>query len=68
MASGTRGHPPYVAVQFVFEMSFGNLGETCPLSQGAQARRNALRIRHKNGVEVRKKRLRGFKKKSRGFK
>jgi hypothetical protein len=44
------------------------LGETGPLSQGVQARRKALRIRHINGMEVRKKRPRGFKKKSSGFK
>jgi hypothetical protein len=40
---------------------FTNLGETGPLSQGVQAGRKALRIRHLNGVEVRKKRPRGFK-------
>jgi hypothetical protein len=45
-----------------------NLGETGPLSQGVQARRKALRIRHINGMEVRKKRPRGFKKRPRGFK
>ena len=44
------------------------LGETGPLSQGGQARRKALRIRHINGMEVRKKRPRGFKKRPRGFK
>jgi hypothetical protein len=32
------------------------LGETRPLSQGVQAGRKALRTRHINGVEVRKKR------------
>ena len=37
------------------------LGETGPLSQGVQARRKALRIRHINGMEVRKKRPRGVK-------
>jgi hypothetical protein len=41
-----------------------DLGETGPLSQGVQA----LRIRHINGMEVRKKRPRGFKKRPRGFK
>ena len=45
-----------------------HLGETGPLSQGVQARRKALRIRHINGMEVRKKRPRGFKKRPRGFK
>ena len=43
-----------------------NLGETGPLSQGVQARRKALRIRHINGTEVRKKRPTGFKKEARG--
>ena len=42
--------------------------KTGPLSQGVQARRKALRIRHINGMEVRKKRPRGFKKRPRGFK
>jgi hypothetical protein len=45
-----------------------SLGETGPLSQGVQAGRKALRIRHINGMEVRKKRPRGFKKRPRGFK
>jgi hypothetical protein len=45
-----------------------HLGETGPLSQGVQARRKALRIRYINGMEVRKKRPRGFKKMLRGFK
>jgi hypothetical protein len=44
------------------------LGETGPLSQGVQAGRKALRIRYINGMEVRKKRHRGFKKRPRGFK
>jgi hypothetical protein len=44
------------------------LGETGPLSQGVQAGRKALRIRYINGMEVRKKRPRGFKKRPRGFK
>jgi hypothetical protein len=39
-----------------------NLGETGPLSQGVQAGRKALRIHHENGMGVRKKRPRGFKK------
>ena len=42
--------------------------ETGPLSQGVQARRKALRIRHINGMEVRKKMPRGFKKRPRGVK
>ena len=46
----------------------GDLGETGPLSQGVQARRKALRIRQINGMEVRKKRPRGFKRRPRGFK
>ena len=37
------------------------LGETGPLSQGVQAGRKALRIRHIDCMEVRKKRPRGFK-------
>jgi hypothetical protein len=45
-----------------------SLGETGPLSQGVQARRKARRIIHINGMEVRKKRPRGFKKRPRGFK
>jgi hypothetical protein len=45
-----------------------NLAETGPLSQGVQAGRKALRKRHINGMEVRKKRPRGFKKRPRGFK
>ena len=36
------------------------------LSQGVQARRKALRIRHIDGMEVRKKRPRGFKKEAQG--
>jgi hypothetical protein len=50
------------------EISCISLGETGPLSQGVQVGRNALRIRHINGMEVRKKRPRGFKKRPRGFK
>jgi hypothetical protein len=38
------------------------------LSQGVRARRKALSIRHINGMEVRKKRPRGYKKRPRGFK
>ena len=34
-------------------------GETGPLSQGVQAGRQALRMRHIHGVEVRRKRPRG---------
>jgi hypothetical protein len=45
-----------------------HLGEAGPLSQGVQAGRQALRIRYINGMEVRKKRPRGFKKRPRGFK
>jgi hypothetical protein len=45
-----------------------DLGETGPLSQGVQARKKALRTRHINGIKVRKKRPRGFKKKPRGCK
>jgi hypothetical protein len=45
-----------------------HLGEAGPLSRGVQAGRKALRIRHINGMEVRKKRPRGFKKRPRGFK
>jgi hypothetical protein len=47
----------------------GDLGKTGPLSQGFQAGGKALRMCHKNGMEVRKKRpRRGFKKRPRGFK
>ena len=45
-----------------------DLGETGPLSQGVQVGRKALRIRHTNGMEVRNKRPRRFKKRPRGFK
>jgi hypothetical protein len=45
-----------------------HLEETGPLSPGVQARRKALRIRHINGMEVCKKRPRGFEKRPRGFK
>jgi hypothetical protein len=45
-----------------------NLGEAGPLSQGVQVGRKALRICHINGMDVRKKRPRGFKKRPRGFK
>jgi hypothetical protein len=40
---------------------FSHLGETGPLSQGIQACRKTLRIRHINGIEARKKRPRGFR-------
>jgi hypothetical protein len=36
-------------------------------ARGVQARRKVLRIRHIHGMEVRKKRPRGFKKEARGF-
>jgi hypothetical protein len=42
-----------------------DLGETGPLSQGVQAGRKALRLRHIDGMEVRKK---VRKKRPRGFK
>jgi hypothetical protein len=45
-----------------------DLGETGPLSQGVQEGRKALRISHIYGMEVRKKRPRGFKRRPRGFK
>jgi hypothetical protein len=38
-----------------------DLRETCPLNQGIQVGGKALRIRHTNGMEVRRKRLSGFK-------
>jgi hypothetical protein len=44
------------------------LGETGPLSQGVQVGRKGLGIRHINGMEVRKKRPRGFKKRPWGYK
>ena len=43
-----------------------DLGETGPFSQGVQAGRKALRIHHTNGMEVCKKRSRGFKKEAQG--
>jgi hypothetical protein len=43
-------------------------GETGPLSQGVQAGRKALRTRHINGMEVRKRRPGGVKKRPGGFK
>ena len=45
-----------------------HLGGTGPLSQKVQAGRKVLRIRHINGMEVRKKRTRVFKKRPRGSK
>jgi hypothetical protein len=45
-----------------------NLEATCPLRQGVQACRKALRIRHINGMEVCKDRPKGFKKRHMGFK
>jgi hypothetical protein len=42
--------------------------ETGPFSQGVQVGGKTLRIRHINGMEVRKKMPRGFKKRPRGFK
>ena len=56
-----RGRRRGVAVE-----EHGYLGETGPLSQGFQARRKALRMRHINSMEVRKKRPRGFKKRPMG--
>jgi hypothetical protein len=38
-----------------------HLGERGPLSQGVHAGRKVLRIRRINGMDVRKKRPRGFK-------
>jgi hypothetical protein len=38
-----------------------DLGEIGPLGQGVQAGRKALIICHINGMEVHKKRARGFK-------
>ena len=46
--------------------SLSDLGETSQLSQGVQARRKVLRIRHINGMEVPKKRPRGFKREAQG--
>ena len=43
------------------------LGKAGPLSQAVQARRKALRIHHTNGMKVRKKRPRGFRKRPRRF-
>ena len=37
-------------------------------ARGVQARRKPLKTRHMNGMEVRKKRPRGLKKRPRGFK
>ena len=52
---------------FEFVEMSSYLGETGPLSQGVQEGRKALRILHIHGMEVRKKKPRRFKKKSRGF-
>jgi hypothetical protein len=62
---------PYLGVRHILlglgeparlcERVFAHLGETGPLSQGVQVGRKALRIRHINGMEVRRKRPRGFK-------
>jgi hypothetical protein len=43
-------------------------GETGPLSQGFKRAGRHPECRHINGMEVRKKRPRGFKKRPRGFK
>ena len=40
---------------------YSDLRETGPLSQGVRAGRKALKIRHVNGMAVRKKRPKGFK-------
>jgi hypothetical protein len=45
-----------------------HLGDTGPLSQGVQAGTKALRTRHINGMKVRKKRPRVFKKRPTGLK
>jgi hypothetical protein len=59
---------PRISAQQALGGRHGDLGETGPLSHGVQAHRKALRIRHINGMEVRKKRPRGFKKRPRGVK
>jgi hypothetical protein len=64
VAGGARGEEG----QAHHRVGDADLGETGPFSQGVQAGRQALRIRHINGMEVRKKRPRGFKKRPRGFK
>jgi hypothetical protein len=51
----------FVAEVFTRLVQAGCLGEAGPLSQGVQAGRKSHRIRHINGVEVRKKMPGGFK-------
>ena len=58
----------YTVVVEMASTYFLSLGETGPLSLGVQTGRKALRIPHIHGMEVRKKRSRGFKKRPRGFK
>ena len=67
MSRPTRSRTP-AHIVFALGIGFPHLGETGPLSQGVQAGRKALRTRHINGMEVRKKRPTGFKKRLRGFK
>ena len=59
---------PKLTDWFAIQIGITHLGETGPLSQGVQARKKALIIRYINGMDVRKKRPRGFKKRPRGFK
>jgi hypothetical protein len=58
--------PKHAAVALQYPTAPCHLEETGPLSQGVQAGRKALIIHHKNGMEVRKKRPRGFKKDAQG--
>ena len=54
------GSPPALASSTMGER-WRCLGATGPLSQGVQEGRQALKIRHIDGMEVRRKRPRGFK-------
>ena len=74
----TIGYNPIRAAAVVLEvpaqlvrarhLARARLGETRSLSQAVQARRKTLIIRHMNGMEMRRKRPRGFKKRPMGFK
>ena len=64
-SEGKPLHSASMGVEYFLSLILSYLGETGPLSQGVQARgfkgRKSLRIHHMNGVEVCKKRPRGFK-------
>ena len=60
-SEGKPLHSASMGVEYFLSLILSYLGETGPLSQGVQAGENALRIHQMTGVEVRKKRPRGFK-------